>query len=208
MNKYFTVIGVIDGEYENLFGSFDRADCVSEIECEKSTWKEQGYKRIKIQSKNTTDVPDRSVYENIVSKVDLVSFLESISETEENIIDYLLDELITNCGKDFFINSSEMLDDIKLSKNTVKIKLVQAQKKQKSFYDNLMANLKDFDLDLSIGGVDYYTPNDETEYIVAVSHHAKTAVETAFYESDDFIYQGEKTEYSFYVSNGLLMSDY
>ena len=72
MNTYYEVFADIDGETEQLFGSFVRADCVYEKDAEKDSWKEQGYKKIRIVSKQTSDVPDAEVYkEEIVTKKEL-----------------------------------------------------------------------------------------------------------------------------------------
>ena len=65
MNKYYEVIGIYEGASEVLFGSYDRVDCKYEIESEKTSWKDQGYKGIKIVSRLTEEKPDPSVYDNI-----------------------------------------------------------------------------------------------------------------------------------------------
>jgi len=65
-NKYYKVIGIIDGASECLFGSFDRSDCVSEIDAERVSWRADGYKGIKIISEDTTDTPDTDVYSDVI----------------------------------------------------------------------------------------------------------------------------------------------
>ena len=51
MNKYFEVKALNSKiELVTLFGSFDRQDCIDEIECEKSNWKAEGFKKIKTVS--------------------------------------------------------------------------------------------------------------------------------------------------------------
>ena len=63
MGVYYNTIGIYsDGETENLYGSFDRDDCVSELECEKESWKEDGFKKFKIVAIKTTEKPNTSVY--------------------------------------------------------------------------------------------------------------------------------------------------
>ncbi len=62
MNKYYTVIAEIEGIKETMYGSFVKKDCTYEIEAEKESWKEQGYKNIKIKVRETTDRPDAKVY--------------------------------------------------------------------------------------------------------------------------------------------------
>jgi len=71
-NKYYEVVGKIDGKQEVLFGSFVRADCKYEMDAEKEGWKDDGYKGIKIVSRDTEDTPDPEVYEGeIVNKQQL-----------------------------------------------------------------------------------------------------------------------------------------
>lgn len=59
---YHKVIATIDGEQEELYGSFVKADCEYEIEAERDSWKEEGYKGIKIVSTLTEEEPDTEVY--------------------------------------------------------------------------------------------------------------------------------------------------
>lgn len=61
--KYYEINAVIDGEIELLFGSYDRYDCTSELECEKDSWKEQGYKKFKITRVMKTEAPSPAVYD-------------------------------------------------------------------------------------------------------------------------------------------------
>lgn len=61
-NTYHEIKGNIDGEREVLFGSFDHSDCTYELDAERSTWYDQGYRRIKIESRSTNDEPDPEVY--------------------------------------------------------------------------------------------------------------------------------------------------
>lgn len=71
-NTYYEVIGFINGEAEMLYGSFVRQDCVSELDAERDAWKADGYKRLKIVSHQTTDLPDPEVYKDeVVSKKEL-----------------------------------------------------------------------------------------------------------------------------------------
>ena len=61
-NTYYELIGTIDGESEILFGSFDREDCAYEQDAERDTWKADGYKGIKIVSREVAEEPDPEVY--------------------------------------------------------------------------------------------------------------------------------------------------
>ena len=94
MNTYYEVFADIDGETEQLFGSFVRADCVYEKDAEKDSWKEQGYKKIRIVSKQTSDVPDAEVYkEEIVTKKELW-VMQAPSMNFEYDEDQLLEEAL------------------------------------------------------------------------------------------------------------------
>lgn len=63
-NKYYEVTGVIDGQKEVLFGSFDKDDCKYEKDAEKDNWRNEGYKSIKIEVRTTEEKPDSEVYGN------------------------------------------------------------------------------------------------------------------------------------------------
>jgi hypothetical protein len=112
MTNYYQVQGTIEDSTEILFGSFDRSECKDEIECEKSTWKSEGYKKITIVITKTNEKPDPTVYENLVSKEDLKAFVKS--ENEGSIIDYIADGLITKSGDSFLINDTRILADINM----------------------------------------------------------------------------------------------
>jgi hypothetical protein len=64
MTKYYEITGKIDGQIEVLYGSFVRSDCVDELDSERDSWKDEGYKAIKVASRETTDQPDMAVYTN------------------------------------------------------------------------------------------------------------------------------------------------
>lgn len=61
-HKFYVVTGVIDGAKEELYGSYAREDAVYEKEAEKESWKEQGYKKIKIEVTTKIEAPDPEVY--------------------------------------------------------------------------------------------------------------------------------------------------
>jgi len=71
MNTYFEVKAEIDGEVEILFGSYDKQDCIYEKEAERDSWKEQGYKKIKIVSRQVEEKPDKEVYPDLITKKEL-----------------------------------------------------------------------------------------------------------------------------------------
>ena len=111
MNKYFEVIGKFEGDLEVLFGSFDRVDCKYEIEAEKTSWKDQGYKGIKIVSRLTDEKPDPTVYENLASKKEVMQIVSDLNEGD--IQSYIEDGLITKVGKQYLINDKQLLTEIK-----------------------------------------------------------------------------------------------
>ena len=59
---YYKVIGSIDGEEEQLFGSFVKRQCVTEINSENDSWINDGYSLIHIKPVHTDDEPDPEVY--------------------------------------------------------------------------------------------------------------------------------------------------
>lgn len=71
-NTYYEITGVIDGKKEVLHGSFVKSDCAYELEAEKENFKADGYKNLKIESRETEDEPDLEIYE------------ENIDELKEN----------------------------------------------------------------------------------------------------------------------------
>lgn len=70
--KYFELIADIDGEAEVIFGSFVRNDVVEEKDAEKDSLKRQGYKKLRVVSREVEETPDADVYDdNLVTKQDL-----------------------------------------------------------------------------------------------------------------------------------------
>ena len=65
MYKYFKVIGYYNGELEVLFSSYDKEDCVYELEAERDSWKDEGYKQFKIVFELVNDAPDKGVYPHL-----------------------------------------------------------------------------------------------------------------------------------------------
>lgn len=62
MNTYYEVKGTIDGETEILFGSYVRGDCAYELDAERDSWKDQGYRTLHIEARETDEEPDLDVY--------------------------------------------------------------------------------------------------------------------------------------------------
>jgi hypothetical protein len=69
--KYYELIATFDGESEVIFGSFDRSEVVEEKEAEQVTLKQQGYKDLKIVSREAEEKPDTEVYGETITKEDL-----------------------------------------------------------------------------------------------------------------------------------------
>ena len=63
MTTYYEVTAKIEGQVEVLYGSFLRSDCAAEIEAERESWKDEGYRGIKIVSRETADEPSDEVYD-------------------------------------------------------------------------------------------------------------------------------------------------
>ena len=68
MYMYYEVKAKLNGHAEVLYGSFVRDDCVYEIEAEKESWRAEGYRNIKIASRETADSPDKKVYKSDMAK--------------------------------------------------------------------------------------------------------------------------------------------
>ena len=62
MNTYHIINGIIDGQTEQLFGSFDKDDCIYELDANKIQWKNEGFKSIKLTTKLTSEKPSIKVY--------------------------------------------------------------------------------------------------------------------------------------------------
>ena len=63
IHTYYEVQAQIDGQTEILYGSYVRKDCAHEVQAERDSWKDEGYKAIKIVSRETTEQPDKEVYD-------------------------------------------------------------------------------------------------------------------------------------------------
>lgn len=62
MSKYYEVLADMDGETEVMFGSFLKSEAQYELEAERDNWKADGYKKLRIKSRLTDQVPDPEVY--------------------------------------------------------------------------------------------------------------------------------------------------
>ena len=62
MSTYYEIKADIDGTTHTLFGSYDRKDCTEEKSCESHNWKDEGYKKIRIEAKEVDEKPCAEVY--------------------------------------------------------------------------------------------------------------------------------------------------
>jgi len=67
--KYYEINAIIDGEIELLYGSYDREQCLYELEAERDQWKDQGYKKIMISYRRTEAAPEPEIYEEIAEPI-------------------------------------------------------------------------------------------------------------------------------------------
>lgn len=107
MNTYYEVTATIDGQDEVLYGSFDRNECKYEIDAERDNWKEQGYKKIRITSRQTVDTPDSEVYADVlITKHEL--FMQQAPALN---FEYDEDELLELALERGFVTKVEGKDD-------------------------------------------------------------------------------------------------
>jgi len=59
---YYRLTAVIDGKTEVIAGSFDKSDLTYELEMERDSLREEGYRKFAITSEKTTEQPDVSIY--------------------------------------------------------------------------------------------------------------------------------------------------
>jgi hypothetical protein len=67
MYTYYEVQAVNkeDNEAEVLFGSYDKQDCLSELDAEREYWR-QDYKKITMISRQVNEAPDPEVYSDFI----------------------------------------------------------------------------------------------------------------------------------------------
>ncbi len=60
---YYEITGLSsDATVDLFFGSYVRADCVYELDAERAQWKDEGYKNLRITSRQISQSPDPDVY--------------------------------------------------------------------------------------------------------------------------------------------------
>lgn len=65
---YWEITATIDGEKDTLYGSFLHDECKTELEDEKRSWQDEGYKRLAISSRQVEQGPNLEAYDNITDK--------------------------------------------------------------------------------------------------------------------------------------------
>jgi len=60
--KYYELIGTIEGDQEVLFGSYIKGEVEEEKECEQTTLRSQGYRGLKVVSREVQETPDSMTY--------------------------------------------------------------------------------------------------------------------------------------------------
>ena len=109
-NKYFHIVGEIDGETQKLFGSFDRSDCTYEKECEGESWKTEGFKKIRIVTVETVEEADAEIYgEELKTSSEVFRAFAPAFDFELNEQELIADGLengwLSKAGTDKFIGN-------------------------------------------------------------------------------------------------------
>lgn len=119
MQKYFDLTAIdIEGDRVVLFGSFDKTDCKDELDAEKHNFKNDGYKGFKIVSRETSEQPDREVYDNLIAADIVESY---INKLDQGLIwEWVEDGYFVKCGAGYLVQDDKLLSDIKAQTITVK----------------------------------------------------------------------------------------
>lgn len=62
---YYEITSMIEGEMDILFGSYDRNDCISELDADRDSWKLDGYSKFKIVKRFVDTAPDPDTYPDL-----------------------------------------------------------------------------------------------------------------------------------------------
>ena len=60
--KYFQITAELDGATETLYESYDKAEAEYELEALRDTWKDEGYRGIKLGWVAISEAPDANIY--------------------------------------------------------------------------------------------------------------------------------------------------
>ncbi len=108
--KLYTITGTIDGQIEELYCSYDRSDCVYEKDCEKDTWKEQGYKKITIGSRIVEEQPSAEVYDSATTgelKPQLEKVMKQTTDKLEGDVDPSIHKIEKNDDGEILVHFSD-----------------------------------------------------------------------------------------------------
>jgi|TARA_R110000744_G_scaffold339801_1_gene444912 hypothetical protein len=116
MNTYYEMKGTIDGEEHTLFGSFDKSDVTYELDVERSNYKADGYKKLRIVKVETVEEADAAVYDNTMTseaffKKHAPDFNFEFDSTE--LIEVALEKgFISKAGANSYIYTDTDIDSI------------------------------------------------------------------------------------------------
>tara|TARA_R110001632_G_scaffold40643_6_gene101898 strand:+ start:484 stop:717 length:234 start_codon:yes stop_codon:yes gene_type:complete len=67
-HTYYMITAEMTGTVEQLAGSYDRSDMRYELDAMRDDWRSDGYRKIKLVTKQVSESPDPSVYSSDVCK--------------------------------------------------------------------------------------------------------------------------------------------
>jgi len=97
--KYYELIGTIEGDQEVLFGSYIKGEVEEEKECEQTTLRSQGYRGLKVVSREVKETPDSEVYGE--TQMTYFDSAQGITITHKRAIKELKDNGVTDL-KEFY----------------------------------------------------------------------------------------------------------
>ena len=87
--RYYELVGTIEGDQEVLFGSYIESEVEEEKECEQATLRLQGYRGLKVVSREVQETPDSEVYGE--TQITYFDSAEGITITHKRAIKELRD---------------------------------------------------------------------------------------------------------------------
>ena len=92
--RYYELIGTIEGDQEVIFGSYIESEVEEEKECEQATLRLQGYRGLKVVSREVQETPDPEVYGE--TQMTYFDSAEGITITHKRAIKELRDHGVTD----------------------------------------------------------------------------------------------------------------
>jgi hypothetical protein len=110
--KYYQLHAQLDGQLDVIFGSYIKQDCKDELDCERESLKDQGYKGFKIVAIEVEDTPDLDVYDGqiVTRKQYICTQMPAFNfelDADELIDKGLEDGFITDLGNDHYLINSD-----------------------------------------------------------------------------------------------------